>query len=140
LIAPTTSGSSSDVRAAYLPVGSSAPVALKAFRLTVPAGVTLSASPHRLRNRGRVTFSGRVLGGPIPSVGALVQIQGLNGHRWQEIGTARAGAGSGRYRLRFPFTHVGRFTRFEFRAKVLREPLYPYATGFSATRSVLVRP
>jgi hypothetical protein len=114
--------------------------ALKAFRLDVRAGVTLRASPHSLHNGQRVTFSGRVRSGPIPGAGALVQIQGLNGRRWQEIGTARASAGSGRYRLRFPFANVRRFTRFEFRAKVLREPDYPYATGFSAVRSVLVRP
>jgi hypothetical protein len=132
---------SAQVRVAYVPAATApALVALKAFRLTVRAGLTLRAAPHRLRNGRAVTFSGRVLGGPIPDAGALVQIQGLNGHHWQEIGTARATSAAGRYRLRFVFRSVRRFTRFEFRAKVLREPLYPYATGFSSVRSVLVRP
>ena len=94
-----TSRPSRVVRLAYRPVGG-ATVVSRALRLRVTAALRVRAS---LRGRA-VSFSGRVLSGPMPKGGKRVQMEGRSpGSAWTPFKTLRTdkrGRFSGRYRLR----------------------------------------
>jgi hypothetical protein len=109
-------------------------VAEDSLQLAVKAAVKLSVKI----TGARVTYSGRVLSGPIPKSGKLVVIQGrVRGSSWQTFATRTAkgkGAFKGAYRLKVR----SRGTRLQFRARVLTEAGYPYASvnGRTITRKV----
>lgn len=107
--------------------------------LRVKARPRLATSRTRARNGQRVTFSGRLGGAPYPTQGALVQLQAKRGKRWQTFATPRARK-RGRFRYRYRFTRTTGTRTYLFRARVPRQPTYPYATGSSSTEAVRVTP
>lgn len=110
--------------------------AAAALALRVRAGITWSASRKRLR-RGRVRFSGRLLGGSIPPRGKIIELQALDRRRWRTIASARTRS-NGRFRLRYSLRPVGRTVRYSFRIFVRAENGYPFATTGSSRRTVTV--
>ena len=107
-------------------------------KLNVRAGLTLSATPKRVRFGGRVRFRGRLKGKPIPKVGKLIDLQAFDGGRWRTFQTVRANR-KGRYKARYRFTRTRSARTFRFRARARREARYPYALGVSKTVRVRVR-
>ena len=109
-----------------------------AAAVRVPARATLKSSRRSARNRQTVTFSGKLVGGPIPAGGKLLALQAFYRGKWRTFATPRASARKGRwsYRYRFGATR-GRVT-YRFRVRVTREAAYPYDVGYSKTVSVRV--
>jgi hypothetical protein len=106
-------------------------------RLLVTAGVTIKRKPRTVRNRHATTFTGRVLGGPIPARGVVVNLQVFFRHKWRTFGAPRTNR-AGRYKFKYRFM-AGAAT-WKFRARVRRESSYPYLEGYSAkTVKVKVR-
>jgi hypothetical protein len=98
---------------------------------------------HLRSNRGRlvkgrvVELRGRLSGAGPSAHGAVVVIESIVDGRWQPVGSARAGA-SGRYVWRYRFVHLRRDTIFSFRAVVVRQPGWPWASPHSSTVKVRV--
>jgi hypothetical protein len=103
----------------------------------VRAGVRLSASRTAVPG-GRIRFSGRLLGKPLPRHGKVVELQALDGGRWRTFATPRAHRRhSGRFHATYHLRHTFRPRTFRFRARVRREADYPYVEGYS--KSIRVR-
>jgi len=79
-----------------------------------------------------------VLGGPLPATGKLVELQVYTRRQWRTFAQPRTDA-TGRWIYRYRFEQIRRSVRFRFRARVRAEAGYPYETGTSRTRRVLVR-
>ena len=103
--------------------------------LLVTAGVTIKATPKKVRNRHATVFTGRLLGKPITRRGVIVDLQVLFRNKWRTFGAPRTN-GAGKYRFRYRFM-AGAAT-WKFRARVRRETSYPYLEGFSL-KTVKVR-
>jgi hypothetical protein len=109
--------------------------------LLVRAGAKVAVRPRRVRNGGRVTVSGKLLGGPFPDGGVLITLQGKprQGGRWRTFGITRSKP-NGRFRYRYRFTRVTGATRtFLFRARVSRQDGYPYEAGVAGSARARVR-
>jgi hypothetical protein len=107
--------------------------------LVVPAAGSFKASRKRVRNGGRVVFRGRVRSLPVPATGKLVEVQVKQPTgEWTTFRTLRTDA-QGRWRLRYRFRRTACHTRYRLRARIPAEAGYPFATGRSRARSVLVR-
>jgi hypothetical protein len=102
--------------------------------LKVRAGVRLNAS-RRVRVRGRIQLSGRLLGGHIPPRGKVVELQGWARGGWQVFRTVRS-SHKGRFRTTYRLRTGARQT-LRIRARVRRERGYPFTLGYS--RVVRVR-
>jgi hypothetical protein len=118
-------------------LGDPTPVAVKVLGLRVRAGVRLKVHPHHVRNGDAITFRGRLLGGPVPRAGKLIDMQVRIGRRWHTFATTRANA-RGRFAHRYRFTRSYERIRYRFRALARAEAAYPYATGGSNSVSVRV--
>jgi hypothetical protein len=97
-------------------------------RVLVSAGVTIKRKPRTVRNRHTTIFTGRVLGGPIPARGVVVNLQVFFRHRWRTFAAPRTNR-AGAYRFRYRFM-AGAAT-WRFRARVMTDSAYPYETGTS---------
>jgi hypothetical protein len=108
----------------------------RTLRLKVRAGVRLTVAPH-VATRGRtVRLAGRLVGGPLPSGGKVVELQARTAHeRWITFRTIRASR-RGRFATRYTFKRGGP-ALYLMRARVRAADDYPYATG--ASRVVRVR-
>jgi len=104
----------------------------------VPAASTMRTDRNHLLNGQTVTFSGKVLTKPIPTVGKLVEIQAFFRGRWRTISTTRSGR-KGRWSFRYQFGATTGVVRYRFRALLSREGGYPFATGHSRVIGVTVR-
>jgi len=102
----------------------------------VRAGATLAIRPAHVRNRQRITFTGRLLGAFIPAGGKGVEIQVRVGRRWRDVVAAHANA-RGRFRATYRFQRSAGVT-YRFRAIVRPEPGYPYIVGASRPARVRV--
>ena len=103
--------------------------------LKVRAGVRLSA-PRRVRHRGVIRLSGRVLGGHIPPRGKVVELQGWARGEWRLFRSMRTSRGA-RFHTRYRvMTGVRGVLRI--RARVRRERGYPYTLGYSRVARVRV--
>jgi hypothetical protein len=107
--------------------------------LRVRARSTLEPSRRSLRNGESVVLRGRLLGRPVPSTGKLVTVQAWTSRGWLTFGNARARARDGKWSYRYTFTGTSRTARYRFRALVPREESYPYVTGTSPVKAVVVR-
>jgi hypothetical protein len=85
-----------------------------------------------------VEFSGRVKGGFIPPVGTLVELKVYTRGRWRIFAQPRAEIGSGRWSFLYRFETIRGSVRFRFRARIRRQPGYPFRTGHSRTVAVTV--
>jgi hypothetical protein len=104
----------------------------------VRAGSHLSAS-HTVAPGGRIHFRGRLLGGPIPKHGKLVEIQAFDGGRWRTFTTPRARRSRhGRFHATYHLRQTFGPRTFRFRVRVRRESGYPYVIGYSNAVKVRV--
>jgi hypothetical protein len=103
--------------------------------MRVRAGVRLNVRPRHVPSGGRIRLFGRLLGGPIPLSGKVVDLQAYEAGRWRTFDTVRARK-SAKFSTRYRFRRVSRKT-IAFRAQVRREDSYPYYLGYS--RRVKVR-
>ena len=135
-------GASRQVRIAYRAYSRDTTFAAqRLFSLRTRAGVRLTATPSRVRNGGRVTFRGRLRGGPKPRAGVIVVLQArAPGGRFRTFQTVRTTRRGGRFSTRYRFSRTTRTTAFRFRALVRRQTGYAYSTGSSPVRRVTVTP
>jgi hypothetical protein len=135
-------GASRQVRIAYQAYSRDTTFAAqRLFSLRTRAGVRLSVKPAHTRNGRRVTFRGRLRGGPKPRAGVLVVLEArVPGGRFRSFRTVRTKRKGGRFATRYRFSRTTRTTRFSFRAVVRRQIGYAYSTGASPVRRVIVRP
>jgi hypothetical protein len=131
-------GPSRFIRVAYRTYGSDAADAASVeVKLAVRARIALHIKPRRVANRGRITFRGRLLGGP-GKAGAQVTIEavGRDVRSRVPVTTLRTDA-RGRFRFSYRFLRSFAPFTYRFRARLMRQPSYPYADG--ASRIVTVR-
>jgi hypothetical protein len=108
------------------------------LEVLVPGRTTLSATPRRLHNGQAVRFRGRLLGGPIPRGGKLIDLQAFYRRSWRTFATPRSDR-RGRWRFRYRFGATRGVVTYRFRARVRREAAYPYELGHSRVVRVTVR-
>jgi hypothetical protein len=104
-------------------------------RLLVSAGVTMKATPTRVRNRHATVFTGRLLGKPLAKRGVVVDLQVFFRKQWRTFAAPRTNK-QGVYRFKYRFM-AGAAT-WKFRARVRRVLEYPFELGYS-TKRVKVR-
>ena len=107
--------------------------------LEVKAASALRSNRRRVVNGEEIVLRGRVMGGPLPGVGKLVQLQAFSRGRWLTFATPRANAVTGRWSYRYRFTATRGTVRYRFRARVPAESGFPFATGASRSVYVVVR-
>ena len=106
--------------------------------LRVRAAATLRTA--RVVKRGRrLRFSGRLRGGPIPRGGKIVVLQARVGRRWEDSETVRTDR-RGRFRSSVATRAGGGRGVVRVRILVRREASYPYSTGVSPARRVVLVP
>lgn len=107
-------------------------------RMQVRGTTTFKPGRSRVLNGDYVTLRGRVQGGPLPATGKLVELQVHTRRQWRTFAQPRTNA-AGRWEYRYRFEQIRRSVRFRFRARLRAEPGYPYETGTSRTRRILVK-
>ena len=107
--------------------------------IRVRAASTIRVNRRRVVNGEDIVLSGRVRGGPLPTVGKLVQLQAYSRGRWLTFATPRADRGTGRWSYRYRFTSTRGTVRYRFRARVPQEAGFPYIVGHSHSLRVVVR-
>ena len=128
---------SRQLRFAYRPQLGGAVAASAQLQLEVPAPLRLKVGPKHIRNKRAVTFSGRLLAGPIPRRGKVVNLQVVVDGHWHTFATVRTtSSGTFKYRYRFMRTY-GRVT-YRFRARSRYEAAYPFVAGTSSAVRVRV--
>jgi hypothetical protein len=132
-------GASRSVRFSYRPFESDpTPAASAEVTLNVRAGVALRLTPRRTTSRGRISFAGRLLGGPYRA-GTQVQLFAVarKGRDRVPVATLRADR-RGRFHFRYRFRRTFAPFTYYFQAVVQRQNGYPYATGRSKRMSVRI--
>jgi hypothetical protein len=117
-----------------------APVATADVLLNVRAGVRLRVRPSRISPRGRIAFTGRLLGGPgrrDTQVGLFAVAR--RGRDRVPVATLRADR-RGRFHFSYRFRRTFAPFTYYFQAVVPRQNGYPYATGKSRRVSVRIVP
>jgi hypothetical protein len=104
----------------------------------VRTSTTIHLDRDQYRNGETVRFAGRITTVPLIRRKA-VYLQVVVRGRWRTFDTARADA-RGRWKLHYRFTATRRPTVYRFRAVIPTEESFPWATGRSASVSVLVTP
>jgi hypothetical protein len=100
-------------------------------RLGVRPAIALSVHPTRVENRGRICFEGRLIGGP-GKAGAQITIEAVGRRSRQRVPVTTLRANR-RGRFRFGYRFLRSFAPFtyRFRARLMRQASYPYASGSS---------
>jgi hypothetical protein len=91
---------------------------------------------RRRRGGAADAIRGRLLGGPLPPSGKVVELEAYEAGRWRIFETVRAHRGA-RFYTRYHFVRAGGGHTIPFRARVRRDDSYPYYLGYS--RRVNVR-
>ncbi len=112
--------------------------ALAELRVLVPARTSIAPSRRSLRNGQSVVFGGRLVAGPVPDGGKLIDLQAFYRGRWRTFATPRSD-GAGRWSFRYRFEATRGLVRYRFRARIRREAAYPYELGYSRVVAVSVR-
>lgn len=102
--------------------------------LQVGAKLTLKARRARVKSFGKMQLRGKLYGKGLPSRGALVEIQYLDGGTWKTAAVRRTKRGVIRFDYRYKRTAKGVFA---FRALLRRQTGIPLTKGTS--RKVVVR-
>jgi hypothetical protein len=106
------------------------------LRLRVRAGIGLAAASRAVARGHVVALEGRLVGGPLPPSGKLVEVQARRGgHPWTTVRVLRASP-DGRFATRYPLWRRG---VCRLRVLVRAAGDYPYATGVSRVVRVRVR-
>jgi hypothetical protein len=107
-------------------------------RILVPARSSIAVDRRFALNGQAVRFRGRLVRGPVPDGGKLIDLQAHYRGRWRTFATPRTDArGRWAYDYRFEAT-TGTIT-YRFRARIRREAAYPYELGRSRIVRVIVR-
>src|SRR5262249_31721950 len=107
-------------------------------QLLVKPKVTVRPARRRVHRGGRVRLVGHVLGGPYPSDGVLVTLQGRVGHtKWRTFALTRTKPGGGTFRRSYKLRPATRGT-VQFRAKVVQQAGFPYLAGTSSVATAKV--
>ena len=133
---PVAAGPSRTLRLTYAGSDTAFPATLEQ-RLLVPAAATLTADRRHARNGGRVMFTGRLRGRPVPRGGRTVDLQAHYRGAWRTFATPRTDS-AGRWRFPYRFGATRGRVVYRFRALVKREAAYPYEQGASPTARVTV--
>jgi hypothetical protein len=104
-------------------------------KVNVRSGVRMSRSRKSLRNGQRLRLYGTIQGIKQRKV---VEIQVRKAEGWDTIASVRSNS-KGRWSWRYRFERTYKPTRYQFRARVRTDEGFPYATGYSPSRSVRVR-
>lgn len=100
-------------------------------------GLSAKRSKAKLVRGQALTISGRLTGAAAAAKGAPIEIDVLNGKKWQSIDVVTAGKG-GAYKWKHRFTRVTRPTLFTFRAVVKSSGTWPWKSKSSSSVKVLV--
>jgi hypothetical protein len=132
------SGPSRLIEAAYAGDSTTLPTTSSMVHLVVPAKVTLHISRRSTPWGGKITISGRVLGGYIPA-GKLLRLRiGVEGVR-ATVGIPSVRR-NGRFRTTWTFSSGRGVVRYWFSVSTLNEADYPYAPASSRRVYVTVGP
>jgi hypothetical protein len=117
-----------------------APVQTASLSLGVKAGIKLKLSPRRVTNGQKVSFRGKLKGGPARK-GTRVTIDVLvpDARRRVPIGNVKADA-KGRFKFTYRFRRTLVRARYRFQARLTPQPGYPYRGATSRRVSVVVSP
>jgi hypothetical protein len=119
-------------------VGDATAAAERTLSLSVSAGLSFAVTPRTAHRGSTIRITGRLLGGPYPAHGKVVELQARNPHgRWITFRTIRT-RGAGRFATRYTFRRPGPAT-YQLRARARESGDYPFATGTSRSRVVRVR-
>ncbi len=130
--------SSRTLRFTYSDAFDAPPVATRTLTLSVRAGLTLGVVPRTTSVGRSIRFSGRLLGGPVPTGGKLLVLEARSpGGAWLEFDVIRSDA-RGRFHASYRFRFPGPAT-YQFRVLCEAEADYPYATGASDVVGVFER-
>ena len=108
---------------------------LATVNLNVSAKLRIRADRRRLHNGETVTLSGRLRGGHIPPGGALLELQVYTRGSWRPFATPRTDPQGG-WSYGYRFETVTGTAHFRFRAKLRKQPTYPY---IAKSRAIGVR-
>jgi hypothetical protein len=89
--------------------------------LQVPALSTIHANDHSMLVGDSVTFTGRLVTGPVPKGGKLMEVQAFFRGRWRTFSTVRTGT-RGRWHFSYRFGGTRGVVRYRFRVRVPRRP------------------
>ena len=131
------SGPSRTLRFRWAGTGTARPTTAE-IGVVVPARSSITVDRRAVRNGESVTFSGRLLGRPLPEGGKLVDLQVKLRGRWRTFAAPRADS-RGRWSYAYRFEATRGRVRYSFRARIRRETAYPYELGHSRTVRVTVR-
>ncbi len=109
--------------------------------LAVKGSISLSASPRSLRNGKTVTFSGKVqsAGVEMPEGGKTFSIEYKDKRGWRDF-TVDSTKSNGNFTVNYTFKNTLKPTRFQFRAFVPGEYVWPFNDGVSPPVTVFVKP
>lgn len=111
-------------------LGAPVPSVTAALQLTVPASLTLRIAPRTTNQGGRILFSGKLRGAPLPPGGKQLVLEAstLRGQwrQFQVLSTAKGGV----YRATYRFRLAGPID-YKFRVVSQQEADFPYAAGAS---------
>lgn len=107
--------------------------------LLVRASSTISVKPKHVLNGGSVTFSGTVMGRPLPERGKLLELQFRTADDdWQTFRTTRSQS-DGDWSIAYTFERTCDVVLFHFRAHLQGEAGFPLEPGNSPQLAVRVR-
>ena len=123
--------SSRSLRFAYSAhLGDPTPATVRTLTLTVGAALRLAIAPRTASVGRRIFFSGRLLGGLIPSAGKLLVLEARStGGSWIKFNVVRSDR-AGRFQASYRFRLPGPVS-YQFRVLSEAEGDYPYAAGAS---------
>jgi hypothetical protein len=111
------------------------------LKVTVPAKVSLKASPRSLRNGRPVILTGTLTGGYVPKRGVILAVQWKDGQHWRTFAQIRTKGTNGKFRYVYRFTRTNQSVRYHLRVAVIKGQLdYPFLATSSKPVSVLVNP
>jgi hypothetical protein len=134
-------GPSRFIRIGYRAYGSDEHVTASAdLKLGVRPAIALAVRPRRVRNGGRIRFTGRLRAGPgRKGTQVVLEAVGRRGRRQVPVATLRAGR-KGRFRFSYRFLRSFAPFTYRFRARLITQAAYPYAAGSSPVVLVKIVP
>jgi hypothetical protein len=119
-------------------IGDALPAVTRTLTLAVRAAVRLAITPRIARVGRRIFFSGRLLGGAVPSSGKLLVLEARAARGpWIKFDVVRSDR-AGRYRASYRFKFPGPAS-YRFRVVSEAEADYPFAAGSSNVVAVRER-
>ena len=107
--------------------------------LGVRAMTSFRVNRDRVVNGEEVRFHGRLKGRQTSDTGKVLYVQVLTRGNWATFATPRANRQTGVWSLPYRFSATRGLVRYRFRVLIPREAAFPYETGRSRTRTVIVR-